>query len=320
MWSPPIYSQPPSATASSAMPRRWGWCCSSWSSSLRWSAYASPRAKRSSTEKERTMASVTTPHEAAQPAAARRPLGDTLVKAIVYVILSAWALLVIFPMLWSVMTAFKTDQEIFFSPWAFPATPIYANFVRAWTTARIGEFLYNTLLVIVPSLFFTLFLALVPLYFVMRQINLLDTFPGLIMVYVAFSLSFTIFFLTNFFRTLPRELGEAATIDGANQYDIFFRVYLPLAKPGLITMGIFNFLGQWNQYILPNTLMITNEDTNTHYVLSQGLYYLQAKQFYQSDWSGLFAAVTIVMIPTLVIYLIFNNQIEQGMTAGALKG
>ncbi len=299
------------------------------------------------------MASVTTPHEAAQPAAARRPLGDTLVKAIVYVILSAWALLVIFPMLWSVMTAFKTDQEIFFSPWAFPATPIYANFVRAWTTARIGEFLYNTLLVIVPSLFFTLllsamaayvlarfefpgrnlifymflvgmifplFLALVPLYFVMRQINLLDTFPGLIMVYVAFSLSFTIFFLTNFFRTLPRELGEAATIDGANQYDIFFRVYLPLAKPGLITMGIFNFLGQWNQYILPNTLMITNEDTNTHYVLSQGLYYLQAKQFYQSDWSGLFAAVTIVMIPTLVIYLIFNNQIEQGMTAGALKG
>jgi len=299
------------------------------------------------------MATVTTPHQAAQPAAARRPLGGALVKFIVYVILSAWALLVIFPMLWSVMTAFKTDQEIFFSPWALPATPVYANFVRAWTTARIGEFLYNTLLVIVPSLFFTLllsamaayvlarfefpgrnfifymflvgmifplFLALVPLYFVMRQTNLLDTFPGLIMVYVAFSLSFTIFFLTNFFRTLPRELGEAATIDGASQYDIFFRVYLPLAKPGLITMGIFNFLGQLNQYILPNTLMITNDEGNTHYVLSQGLYYLQAKQFYQSDWSGLFAAVTIVMIPTLVIYLIFNNQIEQGMTAGALKG
>lgn len=299
------------------------------------------------------MASVTSPHEAAQPVVARQPLSSVVAKVLIYIILGGWALLVIFPMLWSVMTAFKTDQEIFFSPWELPATPVYANFVRAWTTARIGEFLYNTLLVIVPSLFLTLllsamaayvlarfefrgrnlifnmflvgmifplFLALVPLYFVMRQIRLLDTFGGLILVYVAFSLSFTIFFLTNFFRTLPRELGEAATIDGANQYDIFFRVYLPLAKPGLITMGIFNFLGQWNQYILPNTLMITNEDNNTHYVLSQGLYYLQAKQFYQSDWSGLFAAVTIVMIPTLVIYLIFNNQIEQGMTAGALKG
>lgn len=299
------------------------------------------------------MASVTSPHEAAGPVVARQPLGGVLAKVLIYVILGTWALMVIFPMLWSVMTAFKTDQEIFFSPWKLPATPVYDNFVRAWTSAHIGAFLYNTLLVIVPSLFLTLllsamaayvlarfefrgrnlifnmflvgmifplFLALVPLYFVMRQIQLLDTFGGLILVYVAFSLSFTIFFLTNFFRTLPRELGEAATIDGASQYDIFFRVYLPLAKPGLITMGIFNFLGQWNQYILPNTLMITNEDNNTHYVLSQGLYYLQAKQFYQNDWSGLFAAVTIVMIPTLVIYLIFNNQIEQGMTAGALKG
>jgi N-acetylglucosamine transport system permease protein len=85
-------------------------------------------------------------------------------------------------------------------------------------------------------------------------------------------------------------------------------------------MGIFNFLGQWNQYILPNTLMITNTDEVTHYVLSQGLYYLQAQQFYQNDWSGLFAAVTIVMVPTLVVYLIFHDRIEKGMTAGAIKG
>ncbi|HEU5015451.1 MAG TPA: carbohydrate ABC transporter permease [Roseiflexaceae bacterium] len=299
------------------------------------------------------MASVTTPREVTQPVARPSRLGAIVSKIIIYLILGSWAIIVIFPMLWSVMTAFKTDQEIFFSPWALPAVPQWDNFVRAWTTARIGEFLVNTLLIIIPSLFFTLllsamasyvlarfefrgrsiitytflvgmifplFLALVPLYFVMQKLHLLDTFPGLILVYIAFSLPFTIFFLTNFFRTLPKELGEAATIDGANQYDIFFRVYLPLTKPGLVTMGIFNFLGQWNQYILPNTLMITNESGNTHYVLSQGLYYLQAKQFYQSDWSGLFAAVAIVMVPTLLIYLIFSNQIEQGMTAGAIKG
>jgi N-acetylglucosamine transport system permease protein len=261
--------------------------------------------------------------------------------------------MVIFPMLWSVMTSFKTDQEIFFSPWALPKTLVFDNFVRAWVKARMGAYLINTLVIIIPALFLTLllsamasyvlarfefrgrtfitylfllgmifpiFLALVPLYFVMTKLKLLDTYPGLILVYVAFSLSFTTFFLTNFFRTLPKELGEAALMDGANQFDIFSRVYLPLAKPGLITMGIFNFLGQWNQYILPNTLMITNNDTKTHYVLSQGLYYLQAQQFYQNDWSGLFAAVTIVMIPTLVIYLIFHDRIEKGMTAGALKG
>ncbi|RPJ43954.1 MAG: carbohydrate ABC transporter permease, partial [Chloroflexi bacterium] len=211
----------------------------------------------------------------------------------------------------------------------------------------------NTVIIIIPALFFTLllsamasyvlarfefrgrtfiiylfllgmifpiFLALVPLYFTVQRLGLLDTYHGLTLVYIAFSLSFTTFFLTNFFRTLPRELGEAATIDGASHYAIFFQVYLPLASPGLITMGIFNFLGMWNQYILPNTLMITNTDEVTHYVLSQGLYYLQAKQFYQNDWSGLFAAVTIVMIPTLVVYLIFNDRIEKGMTAGAIKG
>jgi N-acetylglucosamine transport system permease protein len=299
------------------------------------------------------MATVTT-QPSARPAEARRiGASNILSKTLIYLILGAWALIVIFPMLWALMTSFKTDQEIFFSPWALPSRLVFENFARAWTTARIGEYFINTVIIVLPSLFLTLllssmaayvlarfefrgrglitylflvgiifplFLALVPLYFVTQKLALLDTYTGLIMVYVAFSLSFTIFFLINFFKTLPKELGEAATIDGASQYDIFFRVYLPLAKPGLITMGIFNFLGQWNQYILPNTLMITNDDTQTHYVLSQGLYYLQAKQFYGSDWSGLFAAVMIVMIPTLLIYLLFNDRIEKGMTAGAVKG
>ncbi len=274
-------------------------------------------------------------------------------KIVTYLILVAWAVMVIFPMLWSIMSSFKTDQEIFFSPWELPKVLMFENFARAWVKARIGLYLGNTLLIILPALFFTLllsamasyvlarfefrartfvqylflvgmifpiFLALVPLYFTTQKLGLLDTYQGLILVYIAFSLSFTTFFLTNFFKTLPRELGEAALIDGANQFEIFFQVYLPLASPGLVTMGIFNFLGQWNQYILPNTLMITNTDTVTHYVLSQGLYYLQAQQFYQNDWSGLFAAVTIVMVPTLIVYLIFNDRIEKGMTAGAIKG
>lgn len=283
----------------------------------------------------------------------RIPFSEILSKVIVYLILGLWAVIVIFPMLWSIMTSFKSDQEIFFSPWALPKVLLLENFARAWVKARMGDYLINTLIIILPALFFTLllssmaayvlarfefrgrnfiyylflvgmifpiFLALVPLYFVMSKLVLLDTYQGMILVYIAFSLSFTIFFMTNFFKTLPRELGEAALIDGANQYDIFFKIYLPLAKPGLITMGIFNFLGQWNQYILPNTLMITNNDDVTHYVLSQGLYYLQAQQFYQNDWSGLFAAVTIVMVPTLTVYLIFNDRIEKGLTAGAIKG
>jgi N-acetylglucosamine transport system permease protein len=227
--------------------------------------------------------------------------------------------------------------------------------VRAWTKAQIGDFFLNTLIVVLPSLLFTLllsamvayvlaryefrgkkviyylllsgmmfpiFLALVPLYFIMQYLQLRNTFHGLILVYIAFSLPFTVFFLYGFFKTLPKELMEAAIIDGASHTQAFFQVMLPLAQPGLVTMGIFNFLGQWNQFILPTLLMDSTglQPGQTRYVLSQGLYFLTLQQGYQNDWSGLFAAVSMVMIPTLVVYIVFQERIEKGLTVGALKG
>ena len=193
------------------------------------------------------------------------------------------------------------------------------NFVRAWNNAHVGDFFFNTLIVVIPSLIFTLiisamtayvlarfqfpgrnflfylflggmlfpvFLALMPLFSLVNDLGLLNTFLGLILVYIAYSLPFTVFFLTGFFKTLPGELQEAAIIDGANQYQAFFLVMLPLASPALISMGIFNFLGMWNQYVLP-LVLISDENK---YVLSQGLAFMLFKQFYQNDWSALFAA------------------------------
>lgn len=279
----------------------------------------------------------------------------TVWKALIYLVLGFWAFMVIFPMLWSTISSFKTDQEIFFSPWGLPAALQWDNFARAWTKAKLGIYFFNTILVIIPAIVLTLlfssmvayvlarfsfrgkqlvfylfltgmmfpiFLALVPLYFVMQFTGLLNTFHGLIIVYVAFSLPFTVFFLTGFFKTLPSELAEAAMMDGASHYRIFFNVMLPLAAPALVSVGIFNFLGQWNQFILPNVLMsnVGLDESQSRYVLSQGLYYLYGQQFYQSDWSGLFAAVTLVTIPTLVVYIIFHDRIEAGLTVGALKG
>ncbi len=282
-------------------------------------------------------------------------------KIVTYVLLIAWALIVIYPMLWSVLSAFKTDTQIFDNPWALPTNWIVQNFSRAWTKAQIGAYLGNTFLVIIPGIFFTLlfssmaayvfaryefrgkkflstmfliglmfpiFLALVPLFLVMKYIGqflhipMLNTFHGLTVVYISFSLSWTIFFMTGFFKTLPKEIAEAATIDGASHSEIFFKVMLPLAKPGLVSAGIFNFLGQWNQFILPTVLMSNANvpEGQTRYVVSQGLYYFQNQQRYQSDWSGLFAAVAIITLPTLLVYIIFNNSIEKGLTVGAVKG
>jgi N-acetylglucosamine transport system permease protein len=288
-------------------------------------------------------------------------VGGTILKVATYVLLAVWAVIVIYPMLWSVIAGLKTDAEIFSNPWALPAVPMFENFARAWTKAQIGAYIGNTFLVIIPGIFFTLllssmaayvfaryefggkrllttmfligmmfpiFLALVPLYLVMKfikdftGIQMLNTFHGLIIVYVAYSLSWTIFFMTAFFKTLPKEIAEAATIDGASHSQIFFQVMLPLAKAGLVSAGIFNFLGQWNQFILPTVLMSNAnlEEGQTRYVVSQGLYYFQNQQRYQSDFSGLFAAVAIITIPTLLVYIIFHDRIEKGLTVGAVKG
>ncbi len=274
---------------------------------------------------------------------------STVINTIIYLFLGLWSIIVIFPMIWVLVSSFKTSKEIFFSPWMPPEQLMWENFARAWSKANIGLYFFNTMAVLIPAIFFTLLfsamagyvlaryvfpgnravfflftggmlfpviLALVPLFFLLQSMTLLDTRLGLILVYIAYSLPFTVFFMTGFFKTIPSELLEAAVIDGANQYQLFFKIVIPLAKNGLVSMGIFNFLGQWNQYILPLVLLTSS----TKYVLSQGLAFLQHQQRYQSDWSGLFAAITMVMLPTLIVYTIFQNQIQQGLTIGALKG
>ncbi len=145
---------------------------------------------------------------------------------------------------------------------------------------------------------------------------MLATYQGLILVYIAYSLPFTIFFLTAFFRTLPSEVAEAAILDGASQYQIFFQIMLPMAKPGLIAMGIFNFLGQWNQFLLPLVLM-PDEDK---YLLSQGLDFLAIQQGYQNDYGALFAAMVITMVPTLIVYILFQRRLESASPPARSRG
>jgi N-acetylglucosamine transport system permease protein len=272
-----------------------------------------------------------------------------VITTIIYIFLGFWSLIVIFPMLWVIYSSFKTDKEIFFSPWQPPTKLILDNFVRAFSKAMIGQYFLNSLIVIIPAIFFTLLLsamtgyvlarfkfpgnriifyaflggmifpvalALVPLFFLLQSFKILDSHFGLILVYIAYSLPFTVFFMTGFMKTLPSELLEAGIMDGANNIQLFFWIVIPLAQNGLVSMGIFNFLGMWNQYILPLVLLTSR----SKYVLSQGLSFLEHQQRYQSDWSGLFAAIVIVMLPTMIVYVIFQNQIQRGLTVGALKG
>lgn len=279
----------------------------------------------------------------------RITIGDAVFHIGAQTILVIWALLVIFPFVWMVSTSFKADLQILTDPFGWPDAFRWENFERAWTTARIGRYVLNTLIVMTMSLtgtllisalaayalsrytfrgnrfvfllftaglMFPMFLGLVPLYFLMQDLHLLNTYHGLALVYIAYSLPFTIFFLSGFFVSLPSEVAEASVVDGAGPYRTFFQIMLPMAKPGLIAMGIFNFLGQWNQFLLPLVLMHSED----RYMLSQGLNFMAIQQGYSNDYSGLFAAMTITMVPTLVVYVLFQRRLESGLTAGALKG
>ncbi|HEY4422102.1 MAG TPA: carbohydrate ABC transporter permease, partial [Pseudonocardia sp.] len=224
----------------------------------------------------------------------------------------------------------------------------FGNFARAWTTANIGTYFVNSLIVVcaavvlvmllgsmvayvlaryevpgrgviyyafIAGMTFPIFLALVPLFFVVQNLGMLGTYQGLILVYTAYALPFTVFFMTGFFRTLPSALAEAAMLDGCSHAGVFFRIMLPLARPGLISVGIFNFLGLWNQYMLPLVLMPDSD----HYVLSQGLAVLAANQGYRSDWSALFAGLVIALLPVLAVYVVFQRRIQDGLSVGAIK-
>ena len=259
-----------------------------------------------------------------------------------------WTVLAMVPLLWAALTAFKSDREIFTSPWSLPSEWHFENFVRAWTTANIGRYFLNSAIVVcaavvlvmllgamvayvlaqyefrgrdviyytfITGMTFPIFLALVPLFFVVQNLGMLGTYHGLILVYTAYALPFTVFFLTGFFRTLPRALVEAAMLDGCSHAGAFFKIMLPLARPGMISIGILNFLGLWNQFLLPLVLMPDQD----RYVLSQGLAVLAANQGYRSDWSALFAGLVIALLPVLAVYIAFQRRIQDGLNAGAMK-
>ena len=269
-------------------------------------------------------------HRPASPRRRDRGSDGAGFSALHHAVLTLWALLVILPLLWTVYTSFKTSREILTDPFGLPEHMQWENYSRAWQEAKIGEYFLNTLIVVgaglvvvmllgamcayvlarfqfpgnraiyygmVAGLTFPIFLAVVPLFFVLKNMGLLDGRMGLVGVilsYVAFALPFTVFFLHSFFSGLPDEISEAAAIDGAGD---------------LVSVAIFNFLGMWNQYLLP--LVLNTERDN--YVLAQGLVNLQAQQGYKVDWGGMFASVVITVIPVLIVYVIFQRQLQGGV-------
>lgn len=263
--------------------------------------------------------------------------------------LCIFSAIVVLPLIWVLTTSLKGSAEIFQSPWGLPGSPKWSNFQKAWQDAGIGKYFLNsvivcfaTLVILLPigamaayvlakypfrgskaifgtflgGMMFPNFLVVVPLFFLLKQMNMLDTKTGLTLVYVAYSLSFTIFVMNGFFQSLPNELAEAAQLDGCDHSSTFWKVMMPLARPGLIVVGIFNAIGLWNEYGLA-LVLISSEQNRT---LPLGIANLVMVQHYEADWGALFAGLVIVMLPVMVVYWIFRDRIHETMLAGAIKG
>jgi raffinose/stachyose/melibiose transport system permease protein/N-acetylglucosamine transport system permease protein len=279
----------------------------------------------------------------------RQRRGRAVGKFFLYLPLVLWVAFTIFAFAWIIVASFKDNRELFSNAWALPAALHFENYDKAWRLSRMGNYFINSLVVVSVStagilalsapaayvlsripfrgreLVSNIFISgmgvpyqvlLVPLFLLLTQIKLVDSLPGLIIVYIALSLPFTIFVLMGFFRSLPSELEDAAAIDGANEYQMFYQVMLPLASPGIITAAIFNFIGLWNEYMLA-LVMINDQDKRT---LSLALYGLQGSMQYTADWVGLFAGVVIVMLPTLLLFIVMSERVIEGITLGATKG
>ncbi len=287
---------------------------------------------------------------AATAAPAKREI--KLFSGFAHIALAVWGLLVIAPLIWVILASFKTNTEIFLgSPFALPESYSTESYKTAWNTAHVGRYFLNSVFVVafstagtmlfgsmaayvlaryrffgnriiyylfVSGLAFPVFLALVPLFLVVNNLGLLNTFTGLILVYIAYSLPFTVFFLAAFFKSLPHEIDEAATVDGASHTRKFFQIMVPMAKSGLVSITIFNIVGQWNQYLLPIAIM-QGAGADAKWVLTQGIANISTSAGYQAQWSTLFAALTLSILPMIVVYAIFQRQIQAGLTAGAVK-
>ncbi|MEU4691402.1 carbohydrate ABC transporter permease [Actinoplanes sp. NPDC023714] len=287
-----------------------------------------------------------------KPAAAQKRREFSALNGLAHIALVAWALATAGPLIWVLLASFKTNTEIFLGePFALPSSFSFDTYVSAWNQAHIGRYFLNSVFVVaistagtmlfgsmaayvlaryqfrgnrflyylfVSGLAFPTFMAITPLFFILKNFGLINTFTGLILVYIAYSLPFTVFFLAAFFKSLPHEIDEAATVDGASHTRKFFQIMMPMAKSGLISITIFNIVGQWNQYLLPVAIM-QGAGADSKWVLTQGIANISVQAGYHAEWSTLFAALTLTILPMIVVYAIFQRQIQAGLTAGAVK-
>ncbi len=270
------------------------------------------------------------------------------IRIIIYIFLIAMAIIYLAPLLWVLMVSFKdSNHEVMTAPFSLPQSPSFDNFTFAWTAGKLGVATLNSFIVCVVALILSMVIGsmaafgiarlrwklsklsltyfllgmmipvhclLIPLFTRFSSLGLNNNLLGLIIPYVTFSLPITIYIMVGFFEGMPNELIESACIDGATIYQIFAKVCLPLGKTGLFVTGLMTFVGNWNELLL--AMVFISDDLKKTLPVSLSKFVGP----YNTNYTQMFAAIIIAIIPTVVVYCAFSNQIVDGLTAGAVKG
>ncbi len=265
---------------------------------------------------------------------------------VVYAILILYAILVIFPLGNMILLSFKSLGGIVGHPLRWPSHWYVSNYEEAWQEGNLLDYLLNTTFVAMISVtvisflssmaayaiarfhfrgnqfIYLMFLAglalpiqmiAIPLFILMRQLDLLDHLASVTIVYIASGLSFSVFLLVNFIRNIPRELEEAALVDGASYWQIYWHVVLPLIRPSLSTVAILNFIAAWNNFFFP-LILLTNPSRMT---VAVGVMFFVGQ--YATQWNLLLPALVIVTLPTMLAFIVVSRQFIRNIMGGAIK-
>ena len=268
-------------------------------------------------------------------------------KIVIYIFLVLMAFLYLAPLVWMFFVSLKTNTEIFKSPFALPEEIQLGNFIFAWTAGKLGIATLNSAIVCVTALILNIIIGcmasfalgrlrfkmsgavmtyfligmmipihciLIPLFKTFSNMHLYNSLLGLIIPYTVVSLPTTIFIMTGFFKNMPNEMFEAACIDGCSIYKIFTSIALPLSKTGIFVTALMAFVGNWNELLLAMVFISDDAKKTLPVALSKFV------GPYNTNYTQLFAAIIIAILPTIIVYCCFSNQIVDGLTAGAVKG
>jgi raffinose/stachyose/melibiose transport system permease protein len=273
-----------------------------------------------------------------------KTLGNKIGYGILYFILGVIAIIQVYPLIWLFLFSLKTNQEVFgMSPFALPQDPQWGNYAKAWTAGHIDVYFFNSVFYTVAAVVITVILAsfvtfaitrmewklsglvlglfmagymiplhstLIPLFNFFKTANMIDNPMSVILSYVAFNLPITIMILTGFYKTIPREIEEAAVVDGCSIHRIFFQITLPV----LSTTVIINMIYNWNEFVFVNTFLSSDKWKT----ITVGVNNFVGQ--YLTDWGAIGATLMISIIPVLIAYFILSDRIVEGIAAGSVKG